>query len=139
MPLWLSIILVRLSNGIQLNPGPHFHNSYFNFTSWNINSIEKYNFQRVSLIEAHNTNFNYGLVSICETSINDSVELPEILLKEYKFVSANNPATTRHGGVGLFYKNSPICHLTNLFSVPSYLTNLCYNKLKSQLAYHYST
>ena len=26
-----------------------------------------------------------------------------------------------------------------IFSVPSYVTNLCYNKLKSQLAYHYST
>ena len=26
-----------------------------------------------------------------------------------------------------------------VFSVPSYVNNLCYNKLKSQLAYHYST
>ena len=25
---------------------------------------------------------------------------------EYTFVPANNPANTRHGGVGLFYKNS---------------------------------
>ena len=34
------------------------------------------------------------------------LNLPETLLNDYTFVSANNPANTRHGGVGLFYKNS---------------------------------
>ena len=68
--------------------------------------MAKDNFQRVRLIEAHNSIFNYDLISICETSLNDSVELPETLLNDYTFVSANNPANTRHGGVGLFYKNS---------------------------------
>ena len=70
--------------------------------SWNLNSLAKDNFQRVSLIEAHNSLFNYDLISICETSLNDSVELPEPPLNEYTFVSANNPANTRHGGVDLF-------------------------------------
>ena len=74
--------------------------------SRNLNSLAKDNFQRVSLIEAHISLFNYGLFSICETSLNDSVELPEPLLNEYTFVPANNPTNTRHGGVGLFYKNS---------------------------------
>ena len=41
------------------------------------------NFQRVRLIEAHNYIFNYDLISICETSLNDSVELPETLLNDY--------------------------------------------------------
>ena len=74
--------------------------------SWNLNSLAKESFQRVRLIEAHNSIFNYDLISICETSLNDSIELPETLLNDYTFVSANNPANTRHGGVGLFYKNS---------------------------------
>ena len=46
------------------------------------------------------------MISICETSLNDTVEIPEPLLNEYTFVSAINPANKRHGGVGLFYKNS---------------------------------
>ena len=95
-----------MSNDISKNPGPHFQNTFFNFMSWNLNSLVKDNFQRVSLIEAHNSFFNYDLISICETSLNDSVELPEPLLNEYTFVSANNPANKRNGGVGLFYKNS---------------------------------
>ena len=95
-----------MSNDVHLNPGPHFQNNFFNFMSWNLYSLAKDNFQRVSLIEAHNSCFNYDLISICETSLNDSVELPEPLLNEYTFVLANNPGSTRHGGVGLFYKNS---------------------------------
>ena len=50
--------------------------------------------------------FKYDLISICETSLNDSVDLPETLLNDYTFVSANNPANFRHDGVRLFYKNS---------------------------------
>ena len=63
--------------------------------SWNVNSLAKDNFQRVRLIEAHNSIFNYDLISICDT-----------LLSDYTFVPANNPANSRNGGVGLFYKNS---------------------------------
>ena len=106
VPRWLPIILILLSNDINLNPGPHFQNNLFNFMSWNVNSLAKDNFQRVSLIEAHNSIFNYDLISICETSLNDSVELPNNLLNDYIFIPANNPANSRNGGVGLFYKNS---------------------------------
>ena len=106
VPHWLLIILILLSNDVHLNPGPPFPNNFFNFMSWNLNSLAKDNFHRISLIEAHNSLFNYDLISICETSLNDSVELPEPLLNDYTFVHANNPANTRRGGVGLFYKNS---------------------------------
>ena len=107
-PHWLSIILILLSNDVQLNPGPQFQNNFFNFMSWNVNSLAKENFQRVRLIEAHNSIFDYDIISIGETSLNDSVNLPDPLMNDYKFVSANNPAITTysHGGVGLFYKNS---------------------------------
>ena len=106
VPLWLPTILILLSNDIHLNPGPNFQNNLFNFTSWNLNSLAKDNFQRIRLIEAHNALFKYDLISICETSLNDSVELPETLINDYTFVPANNPANVRHGGVGLFFKNS---------------------------------
>ena len=102
----LPILLIILSNDNHLNPGPYFQNNFFNFMSWNVYSLAKDNFQRVRLIEAHNSIFNYDLISIGETSLNDSVELPETLLNDYTFVPANNLANTRHGGVGLFLKNS---------------------------------
>ena len=97
VPRWLPIILILLSNDINLNPGPHFQNNLFNFMSWNVNSLAKDNFQRVRLIEAHNSIFNYDLISIYEISLDDTVELPDILLSDYTFIPANNPA---NGGVG---------------------------------------
>ena len=103
--LWLPIFLVMLSNDVHFNPGPHFQNNFFNFMTWNANSLAKDNFERVRLIQAHNSIFNYDIISICETSLNDSVELPETLLNDFTFVPANNPSNTRHGGVGLFFKN----------------------------------
>ena len=100
--LWYFQLVINLSNDISKNPGPQFQNNFFNFVSSNLNSLAKDKFQRVSLIEAHNSLFNYDLISICETCLNDSVELPETLLEEYTFVPANNSANTRRGGVGLF-------------------------------------
>ena len=106
IPHWLPAFLIIISNDIHVNPGPHYQNNYLNFMSWNLNSLAKNDFQRVRLIEAHNSIFNYDIISLCETSLNNSLKLPITLLNDYTFVSANNPTNTRHGGVGLFYKNS---------------------------------
>ena len=105
-PKWLQILLIALSNDVHQNPGPAFHNCFFTFMTWNVNSLSKDNFKRVDLIEADNSNFNYDLIAICETSLNDSIKLPDKLLNDYTFVPSENPTNTRHGGVGLFYKNS---------------------------------
>ena len=80
-------LVVFLSDDIAKHPGPGpiCQNNFFNFTLWNLNSNAKDNFQRVNLIEAHNSLFKYDLISICESGFNDSVELPEPLLNEYIF------------------------------------------------------
>ena len=74
--------------------------------SWNVNSLAKDNFQRVGLTEAHNSIFNYDLIPICETKLDDSAELADTLLNDYTLVPANNSVNSRNGGVRLFYKNS---------------------------------
>ena len=131
------MILIILSNDINLNPGPHHQNNPFNFMSWNVNSLAKNNFQRVRLIEAHNSIFNYDLISICETSLNDSVELPESLLNDYTFVPANNPVNTRNGGVGLFYENSlPVIVRNDLFFDESIVIELKFGRKKYSLLFY---
>ena len=131
VPPWLPTILILLSNDIHLNPGPHFHNSFLNFMLWNLNSLVKDNLQRIRLIDAHNSLFNYDLISNCETSLNDSVELPETLINDYTFVPANNPANVRHGGVGLFFKNSlPIIDRNDLSIDESIVIELKFGRKK---------
>ena len=68
--------------------------------------MAKDNFKRVKLLEAHNSLFNYDLIALCETSLNDSTEIPETLLNNYTFVACNSPNNTKRGGVGLLYKTS---------------------------------
>jgi len=102
---WLISIKIILSNDIERNPGD-FIDTFFTFCNWNLNSLAKDNFSRVDLLEAHNILHNYDIISLCETGLNSTVVIPEKMLENYKFISCNNAKDTRHGGVGLFVKNS---------------------------------
>ena len=54
--LWIPILVVILSNDVELHPGPHHrYNGNFSFCNWNLNSLAKNSFERVQLIEAHNS------------------------------------------------------------------------------------
>ena len=57
-------------------------------------------------MEAHNTQHNYDIISLCETSLNDTLQVPENALPGYKFHSCNHPDGERNGGVGIFYKET---------------------------------
>ena len=50
--------------------------------------------------------FNYDLISLCETNLNDSLVMKVPKLSGYEFESANHPGNVSHGGVGIFYKDS---------------------------------
>ena len=102
---WLLSIKIILSNDVEKNPGD-FINNFFTFCNWNLNSLAKDNFSRADLLKAHNALHKYDIISICETSLNDTVLIPEKMLENYKFISCNNPNNIKHGGVGLFYKDS---------------------------------
>ena len=103
--LWVILLIIILSNDIEKNPGD-FTNGFFSFCNWNLNSLAKDDFYRVQLLQAHNSIFNYDLISLCETSLNDSLIIPDPLINDYTFITSNNPLNVRHGGVGLLYKNS---------------------------------
>ena len=96
-----------------------------------MNSPAKDNFYRAQLVEGYNTNFNYDIISLCETSLNDSLTLPDPLIDDYTFIPRNNPQNTRHGGVGLLYKNSlPIQERTDLSFHESIVVELKFGNKK---------
>ena len=104
-PIWLTLTKITLSNDIETNPGD-LNNGFFTFCNWNINSLAKDDFYRINLIEALNSTCDYDIISLCETSLNDTVILPDVMLENYTFIPRNNPLNVKHGGVGLFYKNT---------------------------------
>jgi len=70
IPSCVSALLILLSNDIELNPGDHYPRDFLNFMNWNLTSLVKINFERFQLIEAHNSLYNYDLISLCETNLN---------------------------------------------------------------------
>ena len=96
---------------MTLKKNSDFREIFFSSCNWNINLLAKDNFQRVQLLEAHNSIFSYDLISLTEVSLNDNVTLPDTILDDYKFVFKSNIANTRHGGVGLLYRNSLPCSI----------------------------
>ena len=111
--LWFCELIILLSLDIKPNPGPTsnqpvkgFSNSFFSFCNWNLNTLSKDNFQRVALIEAHNSIFKYDIISLCETSLNDDIEVPINILPNYLYYPMNHPSGERKGGVGIFVKDT---------------------------------
>ena len=97
---------VPLSNDIEKDPGDFTNVFCLVSVIGRSTHLLRIIFTRVQLLEADHSIFKYDLISLCETSLNDSVKLPDSLLDNYTFVSRNSSNNTRHGGVGLFYKNS---------------------------------
>ena len=105
--------------------------------NWNLNSLTKDNFHRVDLIR-HNSIFNYDFISVFEPNFDDSVELPETLLNDYTLGPANHSLNIKHGGVGLFYKNSlPLNVRRDLSFDESIVVELKFNRKKFYLTVLY--
>ena len=82
-----------------------FSKDFFSFCNWNLNTLSKDNFNRISILEAHNSIFKYDIISLCETSLNEDLPVPENLLPGYKYHAHNHPSGEKKGGVGIFYKD----------------------------------
>ena len=99
---WLVFRTILLSGDVETNPGPET----LDFCCWNLNSITAHDFLRVSLIEAYNSVFNYDLIGIVETHLDNTVDNDRLTLDGYSFIKANHPQNVKRGGVGLYIKDS---------------------------------
>ena len=107
--LWILSLLLTLSGDIHPNPGPipgDFSSGFLSFCNWNLNSLAANNFNRLTLLNAENTIHKYDIISLCETSLNDDITVPPDAIPGYTFHPLNHPSGGRHGGVGIFYKES---------------------------------
>ena len=74
--------------------------------NWNLNSLAKNNFERGQLIEAHNSLYNYDLISLFETGLNKSIDVPDPLLNDQLYIPRSSPDNVSHGVVSLCQKIS---------------------------------
>ena len=107
--VWFILLHLILSVDVHSNPGPDhptkFSGGFLSFCNWNLNTLSKDDFSRIALLEAHNATHGYDIISLCETSLNDTIQVPENILPGYKFQSCNHPGSDRNGEV-FFYKET---------------------------------
>ena len=103
LAIWVLFLRLVMCPDIHPNPGPahssNFTGGYLSFCNWNLNTLSKEDFYRITLLQAHNTEHNYDIISLCETSLDDTVQVPD--MPGYKFHSCNHPGGNRSGGVGI--------------------------------------
>ena len=85
--LWCILLHLILSSDVHPNPGPmkpsnNFYGGFLSFCNWNLNTLSKENFYRISLLEADNVSYNYDIISLCETTILDKIYWNNINLTE---------------------------------------------------------
>ena len=103
--------MISLSNDISKNPGPFSPEApgetthYFSFCNWNLNTLDKDVFTRINLLQAHNSNYKYDIISLCETSLGRNEIVPENALPGYLYDACNHVSGEKKG-VGIFYKDT---------------------------------
>ena len=79
LTIWIFSMRLILCPDIHPNPGPtgnNFAGGFLSFCNWNLNTLSKDDFSRINLLEAHNTEYNYDIISLCETSLDDKADVP---------------------------------------------------------------
>ena len=67
------------------------------------------------MIEAHNSLYNYDIISLCETSLTEESTAEVPVIDGYTYEPGNRPDNISRGGVGIYYKDSlPVVVRRNL-------------------------
>ena len=107
--VWLYYLAIKLRGDIKENPGPKANScDCLSICHWNLSSICAHNFIKLSLLCAYISINKIDFICLSETyldlsipSDDDNLELPG-----YSLIRADNPTTTKRGGVCIYCHNS---------------------------------
>ena len=87
---------------------------------WNVNSPTAHKMIKKLLIEAYNSNENYGFICISETYLDFAVcdDDKELAMECYNLIPANHPSNL---SVGIYYKESIVTQTININFLSEYL------------------
>ena len=65
--IWVCLIHLVVCPDINPNPGPahNFTGGFLSFCNWNLNTLSKEDFYRITLLTAHNIEHDYDIISQC--------------------------------------------------------------------------
>ena len=98
------MILLLLSNDIELNPGP---SKAISICQWNLNSMWVNDFSKISQISAFLNVHNFDVFCVCESFLTSSIsdDDPRLAIDGYELIRCDHPSDTKRGGVCIYYKS----------------------------------
>ena len=96
--------MLHIYGDIHQNPGPTQKTEHLQVMHWNLNSFKKYNFSRVSLLQAYNSMFNFHVMAISESALSNKIENVKINIPGYNLIRYDLMGNHTHGGVLIYYK-----------------------------------
>ena len=131
--LIFTLLLLFISGGIELNPGPNKTNSSCKFSvyHWNLNSLAVHNFKKLGLLETFNTINKFDKICAFESYLDStfSPDNEDINIKGYKLVRADHANNIKRGGLCVYFRESlpfrvvPNHHLSECLILEVNLTN----------------
>ena len=117
--VFIKLILLTCGD-TKSNPGPSRHNScyYFLVCHWNLNSMTAQNFQKIKLLEAHNTINKFDVICLSEPYLDSSIasDNDDLNIKGYNLYRADHPNNVKRGSVCAYIKESlPVRCLSNTY------------------------
>ena len=103
--LWLYFLAIKLSGGIEENPGPKANSCYcLPVCHWNLNRICAHTFIKLSFLCAYISINKIDIICLSETYLDSSIPSDDdnLELPGYNLVRADNPINTKRGGVCIY-------------------------------------
>ena len=105
---WLYSLLILLSAGVELNPGPKRASaSNISICHWNLNSISAHNYTKLFLLKAYIAIPNFDIICLSETYLDSSTtsDDDDLAISGYNLIRSDHPSNNKRGGVCFYYKN----------------------------------
>ena len=115
---WFYIKKIILSGDVETNPGPQSKRCQeFSICHWNLNSIATHSFNKVSLLKAYITIYNYDVICFSETYLDSSIlsDDKNLEIPGYDLIRADHPSNSKRGGVCVYYRNSLPLKIQDIF------------------------
>ena len=114
---WLYILLITLSEDVELNPGPKCKAAQtFSICQWNLNSICAHNFEKLSRLRAYVSVRKFDIICLSETYLDSSIDDEGLEISGYYLIRSDHPSNKKRGGICIYYKTSfPLNSLVSIF------------------------
>ena len=114
MLLWFfqlfSLIFIKIEHklGGDIHPNPGQFDNSLKICHWNLNGVCARDKIKIPLLEAYNSIFQYDLIALSETNLNETVKYEDIIIDAFstEIFCSDHPSGDKQSGVCVYSKEN---------------------------------